>query len=152
MNIKIINNEIEREQALSDFRRMSARENKTKEDVEKLKVISLLIKFYENNRFPIKKADPIELLKLTMDFRGIEPDDLIPVIGSKSHVYSILNGNRALSKDNAVNLSVLLNIPLEQLISDDFTKAVERLKKLKKLTKKIHTNFDYIGTRQLRNI
>lgn len=147
--MKIINNEHEREQALFLYRKLSAKTTKTKDELNQMELLSLLIEDYEQKKFPVERAKPIVLLKMIMDFRGIEPNDLVPVLGSRSHVYSILNGNKPLSKENIINLSVLLNIPMEQLMSDELYEALQHMKKYKTLLNKLNTNLNYVASKKL---
>ena len=63
---------------------------------EKLQVILILIKHYEDIHFPIPKPDPISVIKLTMLEKGLKSKDLVGKIGSKGHVSAILQGKETI--------------------------------------------------------
>lgn len=58
---------------------------------EKLKVVLLLIKQYEDEHYPIPVPDPIEAIKIKMQERGLKSKDLVGKIGSKGYISSLLN-------------------------------------------------------------
>src|ERR1017187_7965662 len=116
MKLKIIDNEKEHEMFLGLFRKLSAKVHKTKAEIEELKLIAHLISYYESSVYPTEPANPIVLIKMAMDFKGLVPMDLVDKIGSKAHVYNVLNKRKALSKENILILSDILNIPVNQLI------------------------------------
>ena len=47
-------------------------------------LLSLLINKYEEENFPIEEADPIQVIKMKMDYMELKQKDLIPYFGSKS--------------------------------------------------------------------
>ncbi|CAN5842399.1 helix-turn-helix domain-containing protein [soil metagenome] len=83
---------------------------------DELDILATLVDKYEEEHFPIEAADPIEALKFIMEEKGIERKDLINVIGDKSKVSAILNGNRALSKRMIKALHDAFGIPYEILM------------------------------------
>jgi HTH-type transcriptional regulator/antitoxin HigA len=68
-------------------------------------VLALLIKDYESKRYPIGKAEPLEVLHELVDANGLQPKDLIPIFGSKGAVSDALNGKRPFSKSTIARLS-----------------------------------------------
>ena len=75
-----------------------------------------LVEAFENQRFPIGKADPIAAITFRMEQLGYCRKDLEPFIGTRARVSEILNGKRSLSIRQIKQLHVGLNIPLENLI------------------------------------
>ncbi len=57
--------------------------------------------------------DPIEVIKLKMEERGMKAKDLEPLLGSKGHISSILSGRRELTLNTAKRLRDYFNIPAE---------------------------------------
>lgn len=53
---------------------------------DELELLSLLVKDYEDRYYPMPEPDPIAVMKLKMDEMGLKNKDLIPIIGSESHV------------------------------------------------------------------
>jgi len=84
---------------------------------EKLQVILILLKNYEDEHFPVPKPDPIDVLKLKMLEKGMKNKDLVGKLGSKGHVSAILNKRKALTLEAAKMLYKELGIPAEILLS-----------------------------------
>ncbi len=85
-------------------------------DVVRLRAQAALIEAYENERAPIRAADPIEAIKFRMDQMGLAPADLVAIIGSRSKVSEVLNRKRRLSLPMIRRLNRELEIPAEILI------------------------------------
>ena len=83
---------------------------------EELKVLLLLVKEYEDRVYPIPMPEPIEAIRLKMDELGLKSKDLIPAIGSKSYVSSVLNRRKPMTLSMARNLHKLLHIPADVLL------------------------------------
>lgn len=81
-----------------------------------LDVMGTLIEAYEQKRFPLDAADPIEAIKFRMEQADLTPRDLVPSIGRQNRVYEVLNGTRPLSIQMIRNLHKNLGIPAESLI------------------------------------
>jgi len=84
---------------------------------EKLQVILILLKNYEDEHFPVPKPDPIDVLKLKMLEMGIKSKDLVGKLGTKGHVSAILNKRKSLTLQSAKLLHKELGIPAEILLS-----------------------------------
>lgn len=85
-------------------------------DADRLDVLTLLIRAYESEHFPIADPEPIDFLLHMMDARGLTRKDLEPFIGSRARVAEILNRVRPLSLEMIRRLSVGLEIPADVLI------------------------------------
>jgi HTH-type transcriptional regulator/antitoxin HigA len=95
-------------------------EKKVKSDSaigEKLQVILILIKNYEDEHYPVPKPDPIDVLKLKMLEKGMKNKDLVGKLGTKGHVSAILNKRKSLTLEAAKMLHKELGIPAEILLS-----------------------------------
>ena len=86
------------------------------EEAERLDLLSLLIKNYESEKFPIDLPDPIEAIKFRMEEQGLKQKDLIPFIGSKSKVSEVLTGKRSLTVAMIRALNKGLGIPAGVLV------------------------------------
>lgn len=84
---------------------------------EKLKVVLLLIKAYEDEHYPIPYPDPLAAIHLKMEENGLKNKDFVGQIGTKGHVSSILSGRKPLTLDIARFFHKKLNIPAEILLS-----------------------------------
>jgi HTH-type transcriptional regulator/antitoxin HigA len=86
-------------------------------EADEMEVLVALVESYENKRYPIGPADPVEAIKFRMEQQGLMPKDLEPFIGSSGRVSEVLNGKRALSLRMIKRLHDGLKIPYESLLS-----------------------------------
>ncbi len=84
---------------------------------EKLQVVLVLLKNYEDEHYAIPKPDPIDVLKLKMFEKGIKNKDLVGKLGTKGHVSAILSRRKALTLQAAKLLYKELGIPAEILLA-----------------------------------
>lgn len=84
----------------------------------KLEVWSLLIEKFEEERFPIKRPDPIAAIQFRMEQQGLTQSDLLEFIPSKSKVSEVLAGKRPLSLQMIRALHIGLHIPAEVLVQE----------------------------------
>jgi HTH-type transcriptional regulator/antitoxin HigA len=80
---------------------------------DELDLLLVLVKDYENRHVKLPSADPVEVIKLKLEEKGLRMKDLEPVIGSKGHVSSVLSGKRELTLKMAKKLHEFLDIPAE---------------------------------------
>ena len=84
-------------------------------EADRLELLSLLIRDYEDREFPIDPPDPIEAIRFRMEQQGLRQRDLVAFIGSRSKVSEVLSRKRPLSLSMVRALSVGLEIPIEIL-------------------------------------
>lgn len=84
---------------------------------EKLQVVLILIKDYEDKYFAVPKPDPIDVVKLKMLEKGLKNQDLVGKIGSKGHVSAILSKRKSLTLQTARLLHKEFGIPAEVFLS-----------------------------------
>jgi HTH-type transcriptional regulator/antitoxin HigA len=80
-------------------------------EADELALLLILVKDYEDKNIRIPDMDPIEVMK--MKERGIKAKDLEPIIGSKSHVSSVLAGRREITLKMAQRLKDYFHLPTE---------------------------------------
>ncbi len=112
MKPKVIKTEAEYKDAVTYLEKLGDDPNfeKSKELQVEFEVLDKLIELYEKENYPIEKGDPIEIIKMKMEYMGLKQKDLIPFMGSKGLVSEVLNKKRKLSKRMIRELSHLLNI------------------------------------------
>ena len=118
MELKIIKTKKQYEQSLDWVNAQF--ENKVKSNTpqgEKLQVAVLLIKQYEDAKYPIPLPHPIDAIKLKMKELGLKNKDLVGKMGSKGYVSSLLNKKKPLTLELAKFFHQELNIPAEVLLS-----------------------------------
>lgn len=87
-------------------------------EFEELELLLILVKDYEDKNIVVPELDPIEVIKLKMEEKGIKAKDLEPIIGSKGHVSLILSGKRELTLKMARSLHKFLGIPADVFLSE----------------------------------
>jgi HTH-type transcriptional regulator/antitoxin HigA len=80
---------------------------------DELELLLVLIKDYEDKHIHLPEVDPLEVIRLKMDEQGIKPKDLIPLVGSKGHVSSVLSGRREITLKMAQKLKDYLHLPAD---------------------------------------
>lgn len=119
IKMKIIRNEIEYNTALARIEELIDIDPlEGTDEADELDVLTLLIKKYEDEKYPIDLPDPIEALKFRMEQMGLKNSDLIPYIGSKGKVSEVLNRKRSLSLNMMRKLYNNLGVPAEVLLSE----------------------------------
>jgi HTH-type transcriptional regulator/antitoxin HigA len=83
---------------------------------DELEVLSILIKEYENENFPVPKPNPIEAIKFRLDQLNMSEAELSEILGYRSRKSEILSGKRKLSLTMIRKLNEVLRIPAEVLI------------------------------------
>jgi len=86
-------------------------------DGEKLQVVLLLIKQYEDVNYPIPLPDPIDVIKMKMEENGLKNKDFVAKVGSKGYVSALLNKRKPLALALAKLFHQELHIPAEILLS-----------------------------------
>jgi len=90
------------------------KENSTESD--ELEVLSILIKEYENENYPMPSPNPLEAIKFRLDQMGLSEKQLGEILGYRSRKSEILSGKRKLSLAMIRKLNEVLHIPAEVLI------------------------------------
>lgn len=85
---------------------------------ERLSLLALAIQDYEANRYFFEKPTSTEAIRFRMDEQGLNQNDLVPFIGSKSKVSEILSGKRKLTLPMIRALNKHLGIPLPILVQE----------------------------------
>jgi HTH-type transcriptional regulator/antitoxin HigA len=79
-------------------------------------LLTLLVRQFEESKYPLGHAEPIEALRILMEDRGIRQRDLIPVFGSSSVASDVSNGKRSISKAHARKLAEYFHVPASLFI------------------------------------
>ena len=83
---------------------------------DRLEVLALLVEDYEKRTFPLEAPDAVAAIRFRLEQAGMEPKDLVPILGSRSRVSEILNHKRSLTVEMVRRLFDELHIPMEALI------------------------------------
>lgn len=82
-------------------------------EANELGLLLVLVKDYEDKHIQLPEVNPLDIIKLKMQERGIKAKDLEPLIGSKGHVSSILSGRREITLKIAQRLKDYFQLPAE---------------------------------------
>ncbi|MBI1762647.1 MAG: transcriptional regulator [Acidobacteria bacterium] len=101
-----IQSEAENERALKVVDRlMSKGEDKlTAEEGVLLELLIQLIERFEEQHYAIPEAPSHRVLQTLMENRNLKQKDLLPIFGSKGIASEVINGKRAISKEQAKKL------------------------------------------------
>lgn len=83
---------------------------------DKLEVLVTLVEAYENSRWPVEPADPIETLKAHMEMTGRTQADLASLLRSRSRASEVLSRRRLLTLSMIHKISREWHLPAEVLV------------------------------------
>ena len=115
MDIKPIRTDDDHAEALAEIGRLWGAEMGTPE-ADRLDVLATLVEAYEEKRWPIGEADPIDVLKYAITEMGHTQSELANLLGSRSRASEVLNRKRALTVNMINKIHREWHIPAEVLI------------------------------------
>jgi HTH-type transcriptional regulator/antitoxin HigA len=91
------------------------RRSKTLTPAEKelAELLTLLIEDFEEKRYRIPRAKPLDVVRFLMEQHGLLQKDLVDVFGTPSIVSEVLNGKRELNKEQIKRLSKRFHVSPE---------------------------------------
>jgi HTH-type transcriptional regulator/antitoxin HigA len=84
---------------------LTAKSHSTPDEEDAIELLTLLIERYEEERYPIPDADPIDVLRFLLRHSGLAQRDIAAELGSESTVSLVLAGKRRLNRDHIARLS-----------------------------------------------
>lgn len=78
---------------------------RTAAETRLLKLYAVLIGNFEQSRYSMGDAAPLEVLRELMAARNMPPRDLWPIVGSRGTTSEILSGKRGISRELARKLA-----------------------------------------------
>jgi len=117
MNAKLIKTRREYRAALRRAEElMDARPGTPRGD--ELELLAALIEIYEEEHAPVPPPSPVEAIRFRMEQENLRPQDLVPMLGSRSRVSEVLNGRRPLTLTMIRRLHCGLGIPADVLLGE----------------------------------
>ncbi|MEO8596816.1 MAG: transcriptional regulator [Candidatus Solibacter sp.] len=114
---RVIKTDAENERAIAKLEALDTLGRKlTGEEAELAELLTLLIQRFEETRYPLSNATPLDALRELMEVRDIRQRDLIPIFGASSVASDVLNGKRGISKTHARKLADFFHAPLSLFI------------------------------------
>ena len=83
---------------------------------DELEILSILVKEYENERYPVPTPNPLEAIRFRLEQMNMSESELAAILGYRSRKSEILSGKRKLSLSMIRKLHETLHIPAEVLI------------------------------------
>ncbi len=115
--LKPIKNKVQYQEALERIYKLMQLDLKSNsKQSDELEILSVLVKSYEEKKYPVEKPNPIDAIKFRLEQLGMSDSELSKIIGYRSRKSEILSGKRKLSLDMIRKLHDLLNIPADVLI------------------------------------
>jgi len=102
---RVITSDAQNERYIAALLELERRGHLTPAEKNLSEVLTLLIEAYEEERYPVRSASPVEILKELMDANNLRQKDLAPMLGSESVVSEVLSGKRELNKHHIEKLS-----------------------------------------------
>ena len=111
---KVIRTEKENEaytEVLYELDRRSKRLTGAEKELAEL--LTLLIEDFEEKRYRLPRAKPLDVLRFLMEQHNLLQKDLADVFGTRSIVSEVLSGKRDLNKDHIERLSARFHVSPE---------------------------------------
>ena len=114
---RVIKTEVENERVLAELESLDTLGRPlTREEEALADLLTVLVQQFEEVRYPLGHAAPIEALRDLMEARNLRQRDLIPIFGASSVVSDVINGKRSISKNHARKLAEFLHVPVSMFI------------------------------------
>lgn len=115
--LKPIKNDAQYEDTLARIYELMQKNLKPEsKESDELEVLSILVKEYELDHYPMKKPSPLEAIKFRLEQMGMSEAQLSDILGYRSRKSEILSGKRKLSLTMIRKLNAVLHIPADVLI------------------------------------
>ena len=115
--LKPVKNNRQYPQALErTYALMQRNNNPGSKESDELEILSILIKEYENELFPVPRPNPLEAIKFRLEQLNMSEVELSEILGNRSRKSEILSGKRKLSLTMIRKLNEVLHIPAQVLI------------------------------------
>jgi HTH-type transcriptional regulator/antitoxin HigA len=115
VDIHPIRNDADHRAAVAEVERLWRAPSGTS-DGDTLDILITLIDAYEETRWPIEAADPIEALTYAIEEMGHSQSELADLLGSRSRASEILSRKRALTVEMIHKISTAWHIPPAVLV------------------------------------
>jgi HTH-type transcriptional regulator/antitoxin HigA len=107
---KVITSEAQHKQYVSALLDLERRKRLTSEERSYAELLTVLIDSYEEERYPIRAASPVEVLQELVSANDLRQKDLAPLLGTESIVSEVLSGKRPLTRRHIEKLSARFNV------------------------------------------
>jgi HTH-type transcriptional regulator/antitoxin HigA len=102
---RVITSDAQNERYIAALLELEKKDRLSAKERDFAELLTVLIEAYEEEHFPIRAADPVEVLVELMEANNLKQKDLAPLLGSESVVSEVLRGKRELNKHHIERLS-----------------------------------------------
>jgi len=111
---KVIRTERENEAYTEILHELDQRNKRlTAAEKELAELLTLLIEDFEEKRYRLPRAKPVDVVRFLMEQHGLLQKDLVDVFGTRSIVSEVLSGKRELNKEHIARLSARFHVSPE---------------------------------------
>jgi HTH-type transcriptional regulator/antitoxin HigA len=111
---KVIRTEKENEAYTAALYELDQRSKRlTAAEKELSELLTLLIEDFEEKRYRLPRAKPLDVLRFLMEQHNLLQKDLVDVFGTRSIVSEVLSGKRELNKEHIARLSARFHVSPE---------------------------------------
>ena len=107
---RVIHSEKENERYTAILGELLRKRKRNAEENRLVELLTLLIEDFEERRYSLPAASPLELLRHLMTANGLRQADLLDVFGTASVASEVLSGKRELAKSHIEKLSRRFNV------------------------------------------
>jgi HTH-type transcriptional regulator / antitoxin HigA len=113
---RVIHNDVELEAYTGALFQLTALENPSRDQVEAMELLTLLVERYEQEHYPVPAADPASVVRFLIEQQNLTQRDLVPQFGSESAVSMFLAGHRNLTIEQVRKLSARFKLSADVFI------------------------------------
>jgi HTH-type transcriptional regulator / antitoxin HigA len=110
---KVIRTEAENEYYIEALYALEQKRSLTREEKEFSDLLTLLIEDFEERRYQLPRATPLQALSFLMEQHGLKQKDLTDIFGSRSVVSEVMSGKREVTKEQIRRLSQRFHVSPE---------------------------------------
>src|SRR5258708_4715654 len=112
----VIHNDAELEAYTDALFQLTALENPSRDEVEAIELLTLLVERYEQEHYAVPSPDPASVVRFLIEQQNLTQRDLVPQFGSESAVSMFLAGHRNLTIEQVRKLSTRFKLPADVFI------------------------------------
>ena len=110
---KVIRTEAENEHYIEALYALEQKRAPSREERELAALLRLLVEDFEEKRYAMPRATPLQALTFLMEQHGLKQKDLLDVFGTRSVVSEVVHGKRDLTKEQIRRLSERFHVSPE---------------------------------------
>ena len=108
---EVVRSEAQNQLYIQKLAELTGRENVTPAEEKLISLLTLLVEEYEDRNCAVPEADPLHIIRHSMEAHKLRQKGLADVFGTESIVSDVLNGKRDLAKEHIRRLSARFHVP-----------------------------------------